>query len=70
MLQRRRSRAALTTRPARERNLQRRAPRPAPPENEPDEVSAQVRAPNRAEWPGPLNEEELAAMKAGWGFVE
>ena len=40
MLQRRRSRTASTTRAAQERDLQRRAPRPAPPENEPDEVPA------------------------------
>lgn len=34
------------------------------------EAPAQVRAPNRPEWPDPLNEEELRALEAGWGFVE
>jgi hypothetical protein len=29
-----------------------------------------VRSPNRMEGLGPLNEEELAALEAGWGFVE
>lgn len=35
-----------------------------------DEAPPQVRAPNRIERPGPLNEEERAALEAGWGFVE
>ncbi|WP_281407329.1 hypothetical protein [Methylobacterium sp. P1-11] len=34
------------------------------------EMPPQVRAPNSSAWPGPLNDEELAALEAGWGFVE
>ncbi|WP_331312276.1 hypothetical protein [Methylobacterium mesophilicum] len=34
------------------------------------EVPAQERAPNRAAWLGPFSEEELAALEAGWGFIE
>lgn len=34
------------------------------------EAPDQVRAPNRMDWAGPLNEEELRALEAGWGFVE
>jgi len=35
-----------------------------------DEAPPQQRAPNRPEWPGPLNEDERAALEAGWGFLE
>lgn len=70
MVQRRRSRTASTTRTARECYLPSRAPKPAPVKSEAGEVSAQVRAANRTEWTDPLNEEELAALKAGWSFVE
>ena len=70
MVQHRPFRPASTTRTARERNQQRRASRPAQAKSEADEVPAQVRASNRTEWPDPLNAEELAALKAGWSFVE
>ncbi|MBE7196524.1 MAG: hypothetical protein INR70_01800 [Parafilimonas terrae] len=43
-------------------------PGPAPLKH--GEPPAQVRAPNRPEWPDPLNDEELRALEAGWGFVE
>ncbi len=58
------SRAARTRRPVR------RPSECAPAKPEAAEVPAQVRAPNRLEWPDPLNEEELRALEAGWGFVE
>ncbi|UIN37317.1 hypothetical protein [Methylobacterium oryzae] len=43
---------------------------PAAAQSKTDEAPPQVRATNRIEWPGPLNEEERAALEAGWGFVE
>lgn len=70
MIRHRPCQTAATTRTARERNQPRRTSRPAQAECEADDVPAQVRAPNRTEWPDPLNEEELAAFKAGWSFVE
>jgi hypothetical protein len=48
----------------------RHAAQPAPVRPKADEPPPQVRAPNRTEWPGPLNEEDCAALEAGWGFVE
>ncbi|GJD35321.1 hypothetical protein [Methylobacterium aerolatum] len=51
----------------------RRPRRPAPPARTPTEtreVTPQERAPNRSAWPGPLDDEERAALEAGWGFVE
>ena len=52
------------------RNSARRPTRFAPAKPEAGEVPDQVRAPNRPEWPDPLNEEELRALEAGWSFVE
>ncbi|GEN00832.1 hypothetical protein MRA01_53710 [Methylobacterium radiotolerans] len=43
---------------------------PAATQSKVDEAPPQVRAPNRIEWAGPLNEEERAALGAGWSFVE
>ena len=43
---------------------------PAAAQSKIDGAPPQVRVPNRIEWPGPLNEEERAALEAGWGFVE
>lgn len=57
-------RAARTRQPAR------RYSRSNPAKPEVREVPAEVRAPNRPEWPDPLNEEELRALEVGWGFVE
>ena len=62
-------RSGATGRVVRSRK-QRRSAQPARAQSETDEVPPQVRAPNRIEWPGPLNEEERAALEAGWGFVE
>lgn len=70
MAQRRPARPPSTARVARARNRPRRVPRPAPAKAETAEVAAQVRAPNRMDCPAPLSEEELAALKVGWGFVE
>lgn len=70
MAQRRPARPPSNARVARARNFPRRAPGPAPAKADTSEVAAQVRAPNRTDCPAPLNEEELAALKVGWGFVE
>jgi hypothetical protein len=35
-----------------------------------DEAPPQLRAPNRTDWRGPLDEDERAALEAGWGFIE
>ncbi|WP_342108682.1 hypothetical protein [Methylobacterium sp. SI9] len=43
---------------------------PAAARSKTDEAPPPVQAPNRIEWPGPLNDEERAALEAGWGFVE
>lgn len=70
MLRRKSSRRGAAGRAARTRYP---APRPSqfgPAKPEVGEVPPQVRAPNRIEWPGPLNEEERAALESGWGFVE
>jgi len=42
----------------------------APAKPDVGEAPPQVRAPNRSEWPGPMDEEESTALKAGWSFVE
>ncbi|GJE04472.1 hypothetical protein GMJLKIPL_6436 [Methylobacterium isbiliense] len=70
MLKRKPSRSGAVGRGARARKPARRQGRPGPAKPETREVPAEVRAPNRPEWPDPLNEEELRALKAGWGFVE
>lgn len=58
------------TRVARKRSLPRRVPTPVPGKPGPGAVEGQERAPNRMEWPDPLNEEERRALEVGWGFVE
>jgi len=70
MAQRRPSRTASTARRARERDLPPRSPRPAPTKGAAGAVPAHGRPPHREEWLDPLNEEERAALEAGWGFVE
>ncbi|GJE74311.1 hypothetical protein BGCPKDLD_0880 [Methylorubrum suomiense] len=55
---------------AQTRSPGRRPARSTPTTPEPREEPAQRRAPNRPEWADPLNEEELRALEAGWGFVE
>lgn len=69
MMERDPPRNAATGRALRSRK-RRRLPEPAAGPSKADEVQPQVRAPNRIEWPGPLNEEERAALEDGWGFVE
>lgn len=63
-------RSGAADRTVQTRNPARRPTRSAPTKPEAGEVPAQVRAPNRPEWSDPLNEEELRALEAGWGFVE
>ena len=58
------ARTARTQHPAQRHNLS----QPAKPQTR--QVQAEVRTPNRPEWPDPLNEEELRALETGWGFVE
>lgn len=70
MLKRRFSRRRAVNIGAQSRNPTRRPSRSSSAEPEAQEVPPQVRAPNRTDRTGPLNEEELAALKAGWGFVE
>jgi len=70
MLKRRSSRCNAAGRTARTHNVARRPTQSAPTHPEPDEAPAQLRTSNRPEWPGPLNEEELRALEAGWRFVE
>lgn len=59
-----------TGRAARRRGTPSARSKSAPAKLDVGEVPPQVRAPNRPEWPGPINEEERAALKAGWSFVE
>lgn len=70
MLKRRSLRKGGGDEPVAARRRARPPSRSAPAEPEAGEVPAQVRAPNRVERLGPLNEEELAALEVGWGFVE
>jgi hypothetical protein len=62
-------RNVATDRALRSRKRDRRS-EPVAAQSKTDDTPPQARAPNRAEWPGPLNEEERAALEAGWGFVE
>ncbi len=66
----RRSSRCNAARVARTRNLARRSSRAASARPKPDEASDQARAPNTMEWPDPLNDAELRALEAGWGFIE
>jgi hypothetical protein len=70
MLKRRSSRKDVAGQAVRARPSARRPSQSVPAKPEAAEVPPQVRAPNSIAWPGPLNEEELAALEAGWGFVE
>jgi hypothetical protein len=70
MLKPRPSRIGSAIRVARKRNLAPRTLPPAPPRPKSVEAEPQTRAQDKLEWADPLNEEELAALDAGWGFVE
>ena len=63
-------RSGAAGRVARTRNPARRPPQPRPAPSKAGQPPPEVRAPNRPEWPDPLNEEDLRALEAGWGFVE
>lgn len=70
MFRRGSSESGPTGRAARTRFPPRARSQSAPAKPGAGEVPPQVRAPNRPEWPGLLNEEELRALEAGWSFVE
>ncbi len=70
MIKRGSSGSGTTSRVARKRGTPHARSQSASAKLDVGEVPPQVRAPNRPEWPGPMNEEERAALKAGWSFVE